>query len=203
MEIPRDKFYVYTLARPDGSIFYIGKGRGQRIHAHENEARKGCTCPKCQAIQTLWKNGDTVIKSIVFVTTDESSALHHERQLIASTGRVDLHNRTNGGEGRSHASFDAMYQHYCKELRRFEREAMRCVGSERPRLLRLYEIRRKKLEEWRESHQRMIDIQMRDAIKHQRSYNSRWETTILSPWHSIDCENRNVASDVAQSGGSD
>ena len=33
------QFYVYTLAYPDGKVFYVGKGSGYRIDQHEMEAR--------------------------------------------------------------------------------------------------------------------------------------------------------------------
>lgn len=34
-------YYTYMLAYPDGTPFYIGKGRGNRIYQHEEEARNG------------------------------------------------------------------------------------------------------------------------------------------------------------------
>src|SRR5260221_10494808 len=59
--IPQDnlryKYYVYTLSKPDGTIFYVGKGRGNRILQHENEARRGVKSTKCDIIREIWANG--------------------------------------------------------------------------------------------------------------------------------------------------
>ena len=43
-------YYVYTLAYPDGTVFYVGKGSGNRIQHHEQEALRGHDCPKCDLI---------------------------------------------------------------------------------------------------------------------------------------------------------
>ncbi len=37
---PTKKYYVYTLAYPNGEVFYIGKGTGDRLHQHEYEAAR-------------------------------------------------------------------------------------------------------------------------------------------------------------------
>jgi hypothetical protein len=78
----KGKYYVYTLAYPDEQIFYVGKGQGKRVHHHEAEARTGCSCNKCQTIRQVWKNGEQVLKSIVFETCKEQEALEQEEQLI-------------------------------------------------------------------------------------------------------------------------
>ena len=41
----KNDFYVYLLIDPrDNKVFYVGKGKGSRAKAHEEEAKKGVTC---------------------------------------------------------------------------------------------------------------------------------------------------------------
>ena len=39
-----DSYYVYKLRRPNGRAFYVGKGIGDRVFQHENEARHPMVC---------------------------------------------------------------------------------------------------------------------------------------------------------------
>lgn len=94
-------FYVYILARPDGRPFYIGKGAGQRIFVHAQEARRGHVCHKCNTIRKIWKQGGVIQQYIVLETDDEQEAFAYERDLIALHGRDMLCNLTDGGEGSS------------------------------------------------------------------------------------------------------
>jgi hypothetical protein len=94
---PSKRFYVYILC--DGDVpFYVGKGSGSRVYHHETEARTDCGCPKCCHIRSVWERGHEVIKKIVFESDNEYEAVRRERELIASIGRVNLCNRSNGGE---------------------------------------------------------------------------------------------------------
>lgn len=95
------KYYVYTLARPDGRVFYVGKGSGDRINAHEKEARKGIQTYKCNIIRKVWSEGGEIIKRVVFRTNDEQEAFNCEIGLIALIGQDNLTNRTIGGDGMS------------------------------------------------------------------------------------------------------
>ncbi len=87
------KYYVYTLAYPDGTVFYVGKGTVRqrkdrlftsdtRMEDHEQEARRGVKSPKCEIIRKIWASGDQVCKSKVFETDDELEALKYEQALI-------------------------------------------------------------------------------------------------------------------------
>lgn len=96
--VPQE-FYVYTLVRPDGRVFYVGKGKGDRIFDHDKEARQGHQCHKCNIIRKIWRQGKTYQRYYVFTTTDEDEAYTHERELIAQYGRKNLANLTDGGEG--------------------------------------------------------------------------------------------------------
>jgi DNA-binding XRE family transcriptional regulator len=92
-------YYVYTLAKPTGEVFYIGKGTGRRIHRHECEARNGVRSKKCNIIRKIWREGSEVIKTKVYETTTEQDALEYERSLIAAYKSENLANLTDGGEG--------------------------------------------------------------------------------------------------------
>lgn len=101
-------YYVYLLAssipteytrfddRKYGYVFYVGKGIGIRMHWHEEEARVGHECKKCNLIRTIWSRGGTVKKRIVFTTLDESEAYRHEYDLIRKIGRENLVNVYGG-----------------------------------------------------------------------------------------------------------
>jgi excisionase family DNA binding protein len=83
-------YYVYTLAKPDGTVFYVGKGQGDRIHKHEEHAaysdklveKYGLNLRKCNIIREILASGQHVLKNIVYETTVEEEAYAHERRLI-------------------------------------------------------------------------------------------------------------------------
>src|SRR5260370_14787057 len=91
-------YYVYTLARPDGTVFYVGKGslrktgKGyiDRIDEHEKQAMLplakikgwGRNFEKCKIIQEIWEQGGEVVKQKVFETTVERDAYLYERYLV-------------------------------------------------------------------------------------------------------------------------
>jgi len=91
-------FYIYAHYKTDGSVFYVGKGKGKR--AYEKRGRS-----------QLW--GRTVAKhglvvEILANNLDENIAFRMEEDFIYLYGRIDLKtgclvNMTNGGEGKSGA----------------------------------------------------------------------------------------------------
>lgn len=93
------RFYVYVLARPDNSPFYVGKGQGKRVFKHDTEARSGHRCHKCNVIRKIWKQGKDVRRYIVFTSDSEQEALDYERYLIELYGKHTLTNVTDGGIG--------------------------------------------------------------------------------------------------------
>jgi hypothetical protein len=96
-------YYVYLLCKPDATPFYVGKGKGDRIHQHEREARKGHMCHKCNTIRKVWRSGDEIYKIKVLLTDNEGVAFWVERTLIALYRSLDVRlcNLTDGGQGTS------------------------------------------------------------------------------------------------------
>jgi hypothetical protein len=94
------KHHVYTLAYPDGKVFYVGKASfPNRIYAHEVEAKSSRTCNeyKVRVIRKIWANGEKVLrKKVAYFDTDEEASLY-EIALIFFL--PDLTNLTDGGEG--------------------------------------------------------------------------------------------------------
>jgi hypothetical protein len=103
-ELLSGKYYVYVLMRPNGSVFYVGKGTRGRIDDHEREARQGAQSHKCSVIRKIWMEGGQIIKQKVAFFDNEEDAYELEKLLIAFFGRKNLTNITDGGEGNS-ASF--------------------------------------------------------------------------------------------------
>ena len=86
-----EMYYTYAYLREDGTPYYIGKGKGQRINQPHG---KPCNRPPL----------DRRIKLKTNLTEEE--AFKHEVYMIVIFGRKDLgtgilYNKSNGGEGNS------------------------------------------------------------------------------------------------------
>lgn len=95
------RWYVYTLTDPrDGSVFYVGKGTGYRIHQHERDAvRKGGVCSKkINKIKAIWADDCKVQKAFNAFFWDEQAAYDHETDLIEEIGLANLTNVLPGGQ---------------------------------------------------------------------------------------------------------
>ena len=91
-------YYVYQLVDPRTSQpFYIGKGSGNRMAAHEAEARKGSNHPKCIRIREIEEAGLAVQRVIVKEFKCEDAAYKYEAKLIKKIGRANLTNCADGG----------------------------------------------------------------------------------------------------------
>ena len=95
--------YIYTLVKPDGTVFYVGKGKGSRMHEHRNavEKRQHYNPHLQNVILKLWRNGQDFVERIVVKNLKESEAFLLEKLYIATIGLENLCNMTEGGEGMS------------------------------------------------------------------------------------------------------
>lgn len=94
------KHYVYTHAYPDGTVFYVGKGTGDRIYQHVSEARRGVDSLKCEIIRSILAKGEKVLREKVAEFDNEQDAFIYEWGLINLIyGYDNLANVCEGGNG--------------------------------------------------------------------------------------------------------
>ena len=92
----KDKYYVYALCKPNGDIFYVGKGKGSRINHHfANWSLNKSTSMKNQTIR---KYGNTVKREILCYFDSEDLAYEYEEWLISQYGI-----ESEGGQLRQYA----------------------------------------------------------------------------------------------------
>lgn len=117
-------FYVYTLADPrDGEIFYVGKGRGLRMHRHVVEARRqggAGNQRKLERIRAILADRLIPLASKVAEYEVEQDAFDHEADLIAVTpGLTNI--MAGGGGGRSLAPEEFARRQEIRDQRILER----------------------------------------------------------------------------------
>jgi hypothetical protein len=110
-------YYIYVLCQPDGTPFYVGKGRGQRVFQHEAEAcNPSRRSHKCNLIRRIQREGSPVGYVLDSFYEIEADSLVRERELIACFGRYDLRagpltNQIDGGEGAANPSVESRARH--------------------------------------------------------------------------------------------
>ena len=86
MDKKQYKWYVYQLIDPrNNTVFYIGKGKGNRIHEHEKEASNGVCSHKCYKINKIRNLGLNIVKQKIAYFNDEAYAYQFEYELISTT----------------------------------------------------------------------------------------------------------------------
>lgn len=77
------EYYVYQLIDPrDNKVFYVGKGKGSRVLAHEIDAEKNDNSDKLKRINDIKSSGQNVIKTIFSQHLTEEQAFDDEAKLI-------------------------------------------------------------------------------------------------------------------------
>ena len=79
--------------------FYVGKGTGPRVSAHERDARRGKTGPRFDRIREIWVDGWQIEQRIVKRFANEEDAYAYEAQRIDELGLDKLTNMVPGGGG--------------------------------------------------------------------------------------------------------
>ncbi len=97
--------YTYTLSYPEnypdpekaGTVFYVGKGKDDRINDHERQAKKGVRSHKCSAIRKIWTANCQVVKrKLAFFETHREACMYEIALIFFMNGLTNL---TYGGDG--------------------------------------------------------------------------------------------------------
>ncbi len=95
--IERLGYYVYTLADPTGKIFYVGKGTGNRVFMHANEALENPKpSDKLNKIREIRAVGGDVKYEILRHGLSENEAFEVESAIIDFIGLKELTNIVAG-----------------------------------------------------------------------------------------------------------
>jgi hypothetical protein len=108
-------YYVYFLIDPrDQKVFYIGKGKGKRLHQHAKLARKGIVdnAQKYIYISDIHSCGLEVIEEIKYKNLSESDAFRIEKKLIQEMREAGLTNISNG-----YSTNEGLLHEQCKALK--------------------------------------------------------------------------------------
>jgi len=98
-DVIENRSYVYFLINPfTGLIFYVGKGKKNRLSSHQRLVRRGQTdnAPKCEAIFDILHQGGEVVEVVFQVCKNDEEACKLERYLIKELIEFGLTNISHG-----------------------------------------------------------------------------------------------------------
>jgi hypothetical protein len=123
------EYYTYAYLREDRTLYYIGKGKGNRAYNQHKRKGKGfLPIPPKNRIIFLKQN------------LTEEQAFRHEKYMIAVFGRKDLGtgillNLSNGGEGPSGAiPWNINKSHQLETIEKIRKKAIGRIMSKNARL---------------------------------------------------------------------
>lgn len=133
----QNRFYVYRLVDPrDDSVFYVGKGQGSRMYAHEKEVLNGRAthnARKIERIVAIHACGARVRHEKVRDGLLEAEAMALECELIAAT--LGLTNMTPGGDGWAISEAAWKQREKARNAALFEKNKPKIIGGMLRRIL--------------------------------------------------------------------
>jgi len=156
------KYYTYAHQKPDGKIFYIGKGKGMRY--------KSAASGRSKYWHEIAKDGFEAKILAYWPTEDE--ALQHEIFLIScfKDMKVSLVNRTTGGQRGTHAPITEETR--LKMVRGQQRiNARRAIDSEWD--AKIHKARSDATKKRTEGYQKEVGIAFTEKIKANPEYAKR------------------------------
>jgi hypothetical protein len=111
------RWYVYTLEKPTGEVFYVGMGTNNRLNQHEMEARSGIKSRKCDTIREIWAQRQQIVKRVIYEISEREDAKLFEQECIQFTYAGPHLTNIVGN----------MYELTRRRKERYEEESRRCT----------------------------------------------------------------------------